>query len=574
MSSRGRNAAQPPDGHQRPSPIAFDGLMVTHLNEKGDASVDYDFSLLSVGVDLQRQLAAIMAERVKPTGPWRNLPTSKQVWDMLVTFSRFLSSLELPPNQIADIDLATWKQWRLSRWNSATGRRWLRLSSAYLLDHPDVRHAVREEMSVRLPRDVSIEATYTEAQVRAMKSTASRIFREAEHRIGANLEHLRRYGEGEFEPQSVDGMVGQALECLMSTGDVPIRLDQRGVRNVDWRFVKPLGGSSSPKTWERLFLTSVEAMALTILITLKHGWNLTSVNELTVPSVVPSESDGPIYRVEIEKRRRKPPHRYETRSIADYGSKSEGRLFTRAIAVTEPARAFLRTVGAPTDRLIAWHVYQGLTVEDRSALVRFGVGEKPKESWTRATGVEVNFRRIRKTVNVRYRRTPNQNTQDTHDSKYVLLDPQAQRESEPRIAEGILEAVQHAEKTVAATILHSDRVDGDETATASCRDELNSPFSETGVACRASFLLCLSCRNAVVMPKHLKRLSYLHECLRSLKGSVSPAVWREDWDEHFQRLENLRSQHYSSAEWERAIRQVTDEDRAIISSLLKGELDA
>ena len=62
-----------------------------------------------------------------------------------------------------------------------------------------------------------------------------------------------------------------------------------------------------------------------------------------------------VHRIELEKRRRQAPHRYETRNLTDSGPGSPGRLITRAVEATAPARITLETAGSPSSRLLIWH---------------------------------------------------------------------------------------------------------------------------------------------------------------------------------------------------------------------------
>jgi hypothetical protein len=104
----------------------------------------------------------------------------------------------------------------------------------------------------------------------------------------------------------------------------------------------------------------------------------TSVSELAVPEVLPGAAAGePVtYRVELEKRRRRQPHRYETRNLAGWGPNAPGRLITRAIEATAPARGLLAAHEVPAGRLLAWHVAKPLLVADRTELVRLGFADQ------------------------------------------------------------------------------------------------------------------------------------------------------------------------------------------------------
>ena len=110
------------------------------------------------------------------------------------------------------------------------------------------------------------------------------------------------------------------------------------------------------------------------------------------------------------------------------------------------------------------------------------------------------------------RREPAQNSEQTHESAYVLRDPATLPEAEQVTAQGLTDAVSHARVTVkmrmlldtgpgqlaaGAVGLEEALADGAlDTATGACLDFTHSPFGTPGL-CTASFLDCLACSNAV-----------------------------------------------------------------------------
>ena len=54
----------------------------------------------------------------------------------------------------------------------------------------------------------------------------------------------------------------------------------------------------------------------------------------------------------------------------------------------------------------------------------------------RGTPFRVSLRRVRRTVQVLIRKQPAQNTEETHESVYVLRDPAARAEAQQTIAQG------------------------------------------------------------------------------------------------------------------------------------------
>ncbi|RBO85343.1 hypothetical protein [Nocardia puris] len=583
--ARGVHAALPAEGHRRPSVLDDAGPVVTHISEKGDQRAIFDFGALPVSAALQRSLAAAFASRIYPPGEWRSTVSSTEVWLLVRTFTRWLAQLDPPPQSIADITPAVWNQWRVSRPQKPLGQRQIRKIAALLKRDDRLPEATREAVLRRVAYSGATESAYSPEEFEEIRQAAAGHFRRAWQRIAENRAHLDAWRSGAFDDGSREWVLGEALDHLARTGDVPVDVGADGHRRVVASYLDALGGISSEWTWRRLFLDRVEMVSLVTLIVSAHGWNLTAVSEMVVPQVLSASAPGEpiVYRAELEKRRRNATHRYETRNLTDWGPNSPGRLFTRAIEATAPARDLLRAHGAATDLLLVWHVHLPLLVADRAALLRTGigtgngVGDPAFRRWSQVTGAgELNLRRLRRTVTVLHRRTPTQHSRDVHDSVYVLRDPATHRGAEAVIAEGIADAVDHAKAVVAARVT-DDSCAGDrgtDTATANCGDYTHSPFSPHGSPCRASFLLCLACANAVVTPRHLPRLAYLHQALESLRTVLPARTWAHDWREHHSRLTQLKDSSFTAAEWADALTAVNSSDRATIELLLRKGFDS
>ena len=150
---------------------------------------------------------------------------------------------------------------------------------------------------------------------------------------------------------STDWVIGEALDAILRTGDVP-----RPGRGCDMlhRHARVLGGRGADKTWARLFLTGPEAFALAVLLVASEGWNRSVLHRMRVPDHDPAVGDDEfdIHLVEIHKRRRPVRLRYTSNNLVDTGPDSPGRLMRQAIEATELARQSLELLGRPTDRLL------------------------------------------------------------------------------------------------------------------------------------------------------------------------------------------------------------------------------
>jgi hypothetical protein len=323
---------------------------------------------------------------------------------------------------------------------------------------------------------------------------------------------------------------------------------------------------------------------LAVLLMAEFGWNLSVIADLKVPkaSPDPGEHGQPTYRLELDKPRRGPGHHHETRNVTDTGADSAGRLITHALQATRFARMCVAQIAPQADRLMVWRTgHRGpLKVhadrEQPAGVFRFGVLSQDATTWAQSQGFTGSpFLRGRRTVIAVNRREPAQQSEQTFDRSYVLVDHRVQRDSVDVIAEGAEAALTHARGAVLVAALRDNGDPHDvETATADCADPYASPFSNSAeLGCTASFLLCLACTNAHVHPGHHSRLAHLEAALTNLRSALPPAVWRRDWAEHHARLEDLRTR-LGDAVWGRALARVTDADRDLIDHLLHGLLEA
>ncbi len=592
-----RRAALPGAGYTRPSSLDPTGLIVTVFGESGGVEGTFDFTVVPGGIELRRAFAAALDRKSGPAGAWRSGETCRNGYWALRGFLEHLVARDDAPLTAAEISPAMWAAWRLSLPHNHTARNRLALLRAVLPLVPDLPTETVTAIDRRIAQSPHpTEVAYSYEQFEQLRSKAAVTFNTALVRIRRNREHLRRWYSGEYAEGSTDWMIGEALDAILRTGDVP-----RPGRGCDMlhRHARVLDGRGAEKTWARLFLTGPEAFALAVLMVASEGWNRSVLQRMRVPDHDPAVGDDEfdIHLVEIHKRRRPVRLRYTSNNLVDTGPDSPGRLMRQAIEATELARQSLELLGRPTDRLLVSR--RTGTPEDpfcegipaQSVITRWSA--EAGLFTPDGTPLRVSLRRVRRTVQVLIRKQPAQNTEQTHESIYVLRDPAAQAEAQQTIAKGLSDALDHAHAVVKMRIMLGDNANdlielsdnpdlaraiqrGDmDTATAACTDFFDSPFSdEPGEPCTASFLWCLRCENAVITRRHLPRLVYLRRGLNELRGTVDQTVWEQDWHEHFQRLHQLLAEHTTAAEQAAALRAISDTDRTLIDRLLHRRLDS
>jgi hypothetical protein len=576
---RGRRAALPENDHQRLRPRTDDGLVVSHINTRGVVK-HFDFAGLPVAEPFQRSLAALFAARCLPA-TWSTHRSAVNYWGKLSVFARFISEQAEPISDLEDLTAGLIRRWRLALGPEKGRTLWFVCN--LLRDDPRLQSGpVADELARRILQSKSQVQSYESTELDRIKKVARRVFRQALNRIERNARHLERWTGGEFDENSSDWLVGEALSVLARDGSMP-EYRSKGDPRLVRRYRQAVGGKSAAATWQRLFLTRFEATALAILLMVEFGWNLSVINNLKAPRADPDPVDQgtPTYRVELVKARRGSGGHHETRNVTDDGAKSAGRLITQALRATRFARAAVSQLSPETDVLLTWRTgHRGWTrVYDDYAqpvgVFRFGVSAGDAAALLKDNGLpaESPFQRGRRTVVAVNRREPAQHSEGTFEQKYALRDRRVQRDSVEEIASGIEDALQRARRVMlVAEVTGAPQTGDTETATADCSNPQASPFSEHSITCTASFLLCLACENAHIHPGHHPRLAYLYEAMRSLRSVLTPTTWATQWADHFTRLEELKS-HLGKAVWAEARKQVSESDRLVIDSLLKGELD-
>jgi hypothetical protein len=533
---------------------------------------------------MQRSLAALFAARCAPNR-WTVHISSSMYWRELRVFASFLSLQVRPPRDVDEVTAGSIERWRRSVLTTAGGYITFTRVSRLLRADPRLQTGpVAEALARRVQRPRSRTQSYSEAEFDRIRVAAQRTFRSAVVRIEHNGRHLERWRAGEFSAGSSAWTLGEALDVLARTGDTVYGVnpgkDRR--RHILAKYREAFGGTAPAVTWQRLFLSRMEAAALGVLLMAEFGWNLSVIDRAVVPRASPDPGDDgrPTYRIPVQKRRRGAGRHHETRNVTDDRADSPGRLITQALAATRFARTIVVDLAPGTDLLIVWrrHTVDRVRVDDdRHPSVGpfdFGIYKDAPRQWAQAEGLGGSpFLRGRRTVNALDRREPGQNTQATHDSHYLLVDKRVQSDAIAIIAAGAEAAAEGARKAVLVAELRSAPSPGDVvTATADCSDIDNSPYPSPRGSCGASFLMCLGCTNAHIHPGHHGRLAHLHHALSNLRSVLAPQTWKVDWGDAHARLDDLRNK-LGTAVWARAGAQVTDADRELIADLLTGDLD-
>ena len=600
-SGRGRaKAALPAAQFSRPASIDPSGLVLTVFGEGGGIERIVDFTGAPGSPTLRRALLQALDALSGPGRRWRSGLSVRGASLAARSFLAFTAALDDAPHVADHLTAAMVTGWRDSLRPAAKQASHFGLMRHVLLATEGLAPSTARALGVRVrrPPNRGEPRSYSIEEFARIRATAKPVFAAGLARIRANRTHLSRWYTGEFAAGSPDFVLGELLDSVLRTGDVPRRGRGGKSKGVGEAHHRVLGGAGPQHTWGRLFLTGEELYALAVLLVAAEGWNRSVLEAMTVPTHHPAAADEiQIHLVQIDKRRRPPRLRHTSNNLVDDGPGSAGRLMGQAIEATELARLSLGLLGAPSDRLLICRGYRADTAHCGFLLGAPKEGARRLSRRTALTGDDgkirpVQLQPLRRTVQVRLHRSPAQNSRDTHDSLYVLRDASTSAHAADTVARGLGDALTHARTVTAMRMLLGDdaqvlfeladhpdlaravlagRAD---TATGACTDFTGGPHAPAGQPCPASFLSCLACRNAVATRRHLPRLVYLHRCLESLRGAVSQAVWELDWREHHQRLSALLNAHTTAVEREAHLQAVSAHDKSLIDRLLRRKLDA
>ncbi|MGH3224765.1 MAG: hypothetical protein ACRDPY_39820 [Streptosporangiaceae bacterium] len=602
-SSAGRRAVLPAAGYQVPSNLSEDGLAITVTGEDGTDHGVFDFREAPGLQQLKLQMVAAFAAASAPTGTLRRPRTCRTYTTALKKFLAFTAGLDdtagSQVTSVEDITPGVWAQWLLSGGN-ATGQGRIGRLLREVDGLPEATRALIETRGKR-PRPASSVASCTAADFRRIRAAARQAVREIELRIAEGGRLLERWRDGQASTGSHEWRLGELLDQLSTTGDLPryrcgkftVQV-QAGLRLVPGGFIGLL---------RMLYPTAVELGAMATLLICEEGWNLSVLEEMNIPDQRPDGGAGDvaIHRTEIVKWRRPRSSRFASNNLIDLGPGSPGRAMRQMLAITCHARRAIAADGIATRRLL---VARRFVSNGRDGL-RWAIGapEHCVEEWSKTLGLRsddgsrlvVSPRRLRRSHQVLFG-GPRQNTQRTHEDIYLLRDENVRAEAAAVITQGLQDAADHAAAAVRMRMLPSP-VPGEsqerraelagipasrladveagrlDTATGACLDFEHSPFSPAG-PCPASFLLCFACGNAVAGPDHLPRIVYLHEAMTALRSAVSQSVWEVDWAGHYARVGDLLATHTSSAERDLLRTRLTDRDRRLVDDMLARRLDA
>ncbi|WHM36281.1 hypothetical protein [Streptomyces sp. BPTC-684] len=576
-------------------------MAVRAVGEHGEDLGTWDFTDAAGPESFRRELVVLFARHGRAR--WTSKETYRTRARILRRFLRDAAAAEPPITAVHQVSVTWWKQWS----QVSQGRRDFGPVLKDSVQLPEQTRAYLETWRRRPVADrqaAKPKRAHSKAELKAVRDAAAATVRAARLRIQDNVALMERWRAGELAEGSRDWLVGQLLDHVARTGDVP--------RGKSGRRLSPttryqVGDDAVGLSLNGLFPTFLEAGAAAVLLIIHEGWNLSVLKKMQVPAYWPNadgDSEAPaVHRVATDKARRGKRRRHASNNLVDAGEGSSGWAMNQVLDLTRQARLTLQELDRPSSLLFLARRNRG-GPENLDGFLKGSALEEAIWDWARsrrAAGVQlpprISAQPLRHSAQVHHGRARN-NTEATHAKDYLFKDEKVREDSRAVVESGLAKAVEHARERVEMRLVAHATGDTDydadqvakavgvdretameivagrlKTPVASCTDFENSDFSEAGKPCGVSFLLCFACRNAVATARDLPRVAYLHQVIEGLRATVTPAAWAADWEGHHARISDFLSTHTSPEMRAGLLSALAETDRHLIDRMLDRRLD-
>lgn len=512
---------------------------------------------------LHADLAAAAARRIGPTGGLRTRSAAGSVWVLVGRFVRFLAGLDHPPADLAELTAGhvrgyRWHRARTCNDHTVVGElRGLRLLLSQVMPPERLRPEVPAELAQRRPLGMRPTGRpgYSEGEFQRIMAAARQdavAIRERLHAGERLLTHPRL--QPGLQPGGAASS-GQAavLAEIARTGVVP-RIDLAGSNLPDLHAMVALAA--------QLFMVDEDLAPLLVLGVGLTGRNGETIKELPAAHQV---LENRVVAVELTKRRRGPGKAYQSVHWEIGGPSRQlhtpGGYYLLLCELSRRSRAFSGSASA-------WSVWvvRGGHVAPFATNIGHRVG---LQRWARTRDLRddhgdpltLDLNRLKTTVEVRTTKAAGghlpssvrTNTMDVLFGHYLRGDPSVREWADEVVTAAISDAERDARRAHLRVLagpveqLHDDLAAVAErlnvspqaarqllageldTAVAACLDIEHSPFNEG--LCRASFVSCLQCENALATHRHLPGLLALLDWLEGRRQAMDAAEW---WRRHGQ----------------------------------------
>lgn len=567
---------------------------------------DYDFSLMNACPDLQKALAEGFAAATGPGGTRKTAASAQSLYELLRQFTNLIQEMPNPPQSVQTLSPAHFQRIvMLHSRKSMSILQAVRVTLRRSAELPaDVRKVLFAPIETSLP--ASALASYSEKEFRTIVRIARTKVRETLKRIRSGEAQLKRWRdsghERDLSPEQRHGASqGWMLDYIDQHGDVPRNSHDHPHGQVL---------AENPGFIYRLLPRAREVTAAAILLQCVTGQNFGTIRALTADfqrADATDELETPTILTRGLKPRRGrtnaemdlvfsglPSWLSGTKSTADDFSTPFG-VYLLVEEICRRARHF-----SGTNALLVFYTEQGRgSTPDPHRQFR-PLTQHALHHWKPlehdGTNRAINVSRLRKTF-LEIRRRPVAHTPATLVGRYLARDSATLGENQQVVADAldnevsrvrvdsasrlITQSDAQAAKTEPERIATKYRLSLDQleeildgtqdTVAMACSAPHESPFSPSGQACTASFLLCLGCPCARSAPHHIPVQALLLRSIQKKKDSIDAASWKVRFGEAADRLEDLLSSQHIDIDHE--VAHVDDENRFLVQALVDGRLD-
>ncbi|WP_157183908.1 hypothetical protein [Nocardia takedensis] len=616
--SRGRRAAMPEAGYVAPQRLFDDGhrCVVRFVAERGGRPIDFDFTRLPVSDELRVSFARAFEAHTGPEGRVKAAGSARNTFALLLRFCEVLAGRARPPRSAADLSPSHLDEFLMRRSGLASSGMDVGVLRSLLVEVEGLTPTFTARCAQRVPvrrNSFTAHASYSKTEEARILRAARDTARGAAVRIRTNLDLLARWRDNDTElvGDPVRAEYCELLDHVERAGDVYALPGEQGLRRVARH-----GGALAVNT--AVHLDWREVAAFTVLLVRLTGQNGSTIYNAPAAHHRPDGYTGPIASAQVDLVKPRRGRRAHMTSAftdlpvwADTGARADGTVsafdelhtpfgvYTLAHELTSSARRILGS-----DRLfVYWNPTsgKGFKTPDQQGLAgNWGQElmldtDPDQDGQTAALGV--SLARLRATHAAREQR-PVAHTTSTLADTYLRRDRSSVVEYQRLVAEVLtaeagkarsmgaipqlsasdLEQAGREPGTVAARFGVSEAVlrllvarDAD-TVLAACTDNLNSPHTEPGRACTASFLKCLDCPCARALPHHLPVQIAAHELLDRRRTQMTALRWAQRFAYPFGQLDELLTRAGDTAV-ECARAEIGPDHHALVARLFDKELD-
>jgi hypothetical protein len=187
MNGPGRKAVLPDGNWRRPEMVDASGLVVNAVSQDGRESASFDFGGLPGPVEFRRELVAAFAGNIRTR--WHSPESWRKHAAVVREFLEFAAEQQPAVTAVDEITAKVWEDWKTTEWRRSL-RTTLRCTATLTGSARDAMDVVHRGYQ---PQPL---ATYSPADIKALRQAATATVRAACLRIEANLALLERWRAG------------------------------------------------------------------------------------------------------------------------------------------------------------------------------------------------------------------------------------------------------------------------------------------------------------------------------------------------------------------------------------------